>query len=237
MVNNPSVLSRISHWFKPAQDATPLPLESAPDSEQTIPVTTYLKPWAKRDAALSQLQEGFVALTDLMSAVKASLDRQSQRHDQLLRILQHLPEALRAIPENARTQTETLKVVGEQLQRHNLHYHRIADALETASHSVADQKQALDALNDRVETISRHDQSLADNMRSVSSAMEGVSQNTQASAHVLDQLNNHSRQRDLDLQSLLHRQSNRVTVMLGVALLLSVAACTTAALLAWKLLH
>ena len=65
MINNPSVLSRISHWFKPAtQDGTPLPLES---ETQTIPVTTYLKPWAKRDAALTQLQEGFVALTDLMS--------------------------------------------------------------------------------------------------------------------------------------------------------------------------
>jgi len=229
-----SVFSRISHWFKPSApiDASTLPLEN-----ETIPVTTYLKPWAKRDAALTQLQEGFVALTDLMSAVKANLDRQSQRHDELLRILQHLPEALRAIPENARTQSETLKVVGEQLQRHNLHYHRIADVLEKVSGAAADQKQVLDALNDRVETISRHDQSLADNMRFVSSAMEGVSQNTQTSAQVLDQLNANSRQRDLELQSLLHRQSNRVTVMLGVALLLSLAACTTAALLAWKLLH
>jgi len=227
-----SVFSRISHWFKPAADSAPLPLEN-----ETIPVTTYLKPWAKRDAALSQLQQGFNSLTDLMASVKANLDRQSQRHDELLCILQHLPEALRAIPENARTQTETLKVVGEQLQRHNLHYHRLADVLEKVSDAAADQKQVLDALHDRVETISQHDQSLADNMRSVSSAMQGVSQNTQTSASVLDQLNSNSRKSDLDLQSLLHRQSNRVTVMLGVALLLSVAACTTAALLAWKLLH
>jgi prefoldin subunit 5 len=229
-----SVFSRISHWFKPAADDS---TDTLPLEHETIPVTTFLKPWAKRDAALSQLQEGFNSLTDLMASVKDNLDRQSQRHDELLRILQHLPEALRAIPENARTQTETLKVVGEQLQRHNLHYHRLADVLEKVSDSATDQKQVLDALHDRVETISRHDQSLADNMRSVSSAMQGVSQNTQASASVLDQLNTNSRKGDLDLQSLLHRQSNRVTVMLGIALLLSVAACTTAALLAWKLLH
>lgn len=232
-MTNPTVFSRISHWFKPAtQDSTPLPL-----GDETISVTTYLKPWSKRDAALSQLQEGFNSLTDLMAAVKANLDRQAQRHDELLRILQVLPEALRAIPENARTQTETLKVVGEQLQRHNLHYHRIADVLEKATDAAADQKQVLDALHDRVETISQHDRSLADNMRSVSSAMQGVSQNTQTSATVLDQLSTNAGRRDLELQSLLHRQSNRITVMLGVALLLSVAACTTAALLAWKLLH
>jgi len=67
-----SVFSRISHWFKPAD-----PLDAAPAlplANETIPVTTYLKPWAKRDAALTQLQQGFVALTDLMSAVKANLD-------------------------------------------------------------------------------------------------------------------------------------------------------------------
>jgi methyl-accepting chemotaxis protein len=245
-MTNTSVFSRISHWFKPTgADTATLPLEneratlsdSDTDRAQTIPVTTFLKPWAKRDAALSQLQEGFNSLTDLMSSVKENLDRQSQRQDELLRILQHLPEALRAIPENARTQTETLKVVGEQLQRHNVHYHRLADVLEKVSDSASDQKKVLDALHDRVDAISQHDQSMADNMRSVSSAMQGVSQNTQTSARVLDQLNNNTRNRDVDLQWILHRQGTRVTVMLGVAILLSVAACATAGLLAWRLLH
>src|SRR5256885_15596195 len=104
-MTNTSVFSRISHWFKPSgQESGTLPLEderatlsdSDADRAQTIPVTTFLKPWAKRDAALSQLQEGFNSLTNLMSSVKENLDRQSQRQDELLRILHHLPEALRA---------------------------------------------------------------------------------------------------------------------------------------------
>src|SRR5689334_8508289 len=36
--------------------------------------STFLRPWAKRDAAIVQLQEGFSALTGLMGAVKDSLE-------------------------------------------------------------------------------------------------------------------------------------------------------------------
>jgi methyl-accepting chemotaxis protein len=241
-----SVLSRISHWFKPnsRNDNPMLPLENEratraeSDSErsQTLPVTTFLKPWAKRDAALIQLQEGFSNLNELVTCVKENLERQAQRQDDLLRLLEHLPAALRAIPENSRTQAETLKVVGEQLQRHNVHYHRLADVLEKVSDSASDQKKILDALHDRVDTISQHDQSLADNMRSVSSAMEGVSQNTQTSAHVLDQLKNNTRNRDVELQWLLQRQGTRFTAMLAVAIFLSVAALAAVCLIGWKLL-
>src|SRR5436190_1855943 len=193
-----SVFSRISNWLRPLPRGPrmmELPLENergtmnetGTQASHALPVATFLKPWAKRDQALVQLQEGFNTLNDLMTSVKENLDRQGQRQDDLLRLLHNLPEALRAIPENARMQSETLKVVGEQLQRHNVHYHRLADVLEKVSDSASDQKKVLDALHDRVATISQHDQSMADNMRSVSSAMQGVSQNTQTSARVLDQ--------------------------------------------------
>ena len=49
--------------------------------------STFLRPWAKRDNAIGQLQDGFNALTGLMGAVKDSLDKQNQRQDELVRVL------------------------------------------------------------------------------------------------------------------------------------------------------
>ncbi|HEY7114943.1 MAG TPA: hypothetical protein VH475_00060 [Tepidisphaeraceae bacterium] len=245
-MSDQSVFSRISHWFKPASarpsDASQLPLEegcatlSGPESErpQTIAVTTFLKPWSKRDSALVQLQDGVSTLNDLMTSIKANLDRQAERQDELLRVLEHLPEALRAIPENARVQAETLRAVGEQLQRHNGHYHRLGDVLEKVCDAGIDQRKLLDALHERVDTISQHDRALVDHMRSVSAAMAGVSQNTQTSAQVLDQLKNNARGRDLDLQLVLQRQGARFTLMLSVAILLSLAALAAVCLIGWK---
>lgn len=245
-MNNSTVFSRISGWFKPGSDdgAVELPLENeratltqTAGQQETVSVTTFLKPWAKRDAALVQLQDGFTALTALMGAVKENLDRQAQRQDELLQVLQHLPAALRAIPENSRMQTETLRAVGEQLQRHNVHYHRLADVLEKVSDSASDQRTILEALHERVDTISQHDRSMADNMRSVSSAMQGVSQNTQASAQVLDQMKTDMGARDHEMKLRMRRHNLRITTMIAVAMVLSLSAIAAVGLIAWKFLR
>ena len=60
----------------------------------------FLRPWAKRDAAIGQLQEGFNALTGLMSAVRDSLEKQNKRQDELMNVLSNLPEVMRSIPES-----------------------------------------------------------------------------------------------------------------------------------------
>jgi len=249
-MSDPSVFSRISQWLKPSSRTghdTDLPLErevfihgdlADSPADQVTSGTALLRPWARRETTTSaQLQDGFRTLNDLVASVKDNLDRQAERHDELLRVLRHLPDALRAIPESARTQAETLKFVGEQLQRQNGQYHRLAEVLERVSESGAGQKKLLDVLCERVDTISEHDRSLATHMRSVSTAMEGVSQNTQASAQVLDQLRENARSRDLDLQVLLHRQGVRFTVMLSVAIGLSLSALAAAGLVAWKFLR
>jgi chromosome segregation ATPase len=244
-MSDPSMFSRISHWLKPAGrgnrlDDLPLEREAAQaladDGGRAIPVTASLKSWGKREATLAQLQEGFNALNELVVAVKDNLDRQAERHDELLRVLRHLPDALRAIPETARTNAETLKVVGEQLQRSNGQYHRLSEVLEKVSESGAGQRKLLDVLCDRVDTISQHDRSLVDHMRSVSTAMAGVSQNTQTSAQVLDQLKDNARTRDVELQVILHRRGVRFTIMLSAAIGLSLAALGGVGVVAWKFL-
>jgi septal ring factor EnvC (AmiA/AmiB activator) len=239
-MSDPSVFSRISKWLKPVsrdEGGAELPLgrEAVVHGEPTD-AAPFLRPWARRETTIAQLQDGFRTLNDLVASVKDNLDRQAERHDELLRVLRHLPDALRALPDAARTQSETLKVVGEQLQRHNGQYHRLAEILEKVSESGAGQKKLLDVLCDRVDTISEHDRSLVAHMRSVSTAMEGVSQNTQASAQVLDQLRENARARDVDLQVLLHRQTVRFTVMLSVAIVLSLGALAAVALIGWKFL-
>src|SRR5215213_10272638 len=66
-MSNPTVFSRLSAWLKPVHREIPqlaLPIENEQatlretaytDRPAHTPVTTFLKPWAKRDAALQQL--------------------------------------------------------------------------------------------------------------------------------------------------------------------------------------
>jgi hypothetical protein len=250
MSNTPSFFSRLSHWFTPADDDAAsrggsLPLESATltvdrdedASTDNVPVLTHLRPWARRDTALTQLQEGFTTLNSLVGSVKENLDRHARQQDEMIHLLRLLPDALRTNPDNARTQAETLKAVGEQLQRHNGQYQRLADVLDKVAGAASNQAKVLDAVNDKVESIAQTDRSLVDPMRRVSSAMEGVSNNTHAIAGVLEQLTSSAGDRDATLHRILRRQNRRLTLLLGVAIAFSVTAMTAACLIGWKLLR
>src|SRR4051812_47992856 len=75
-----TLLARIGDWFKKSNrsdgnglshgnlDGGNLPLsEQANNTPVVVARSSFLRPWAKRDAAIQQLTDGFHTLTDLMS--------------------------------------------------------------------------------------------------------------------------------------------------------------------------
>src|SRR5690349_21496349 len=94
-----SLLSRIGNWFKQAgvhregngttpefivnnEDGnlaeTQATLDAAP-SGGIEPRSTFLRPWAKRDAAIENLQGGINAIGELMTGIRDHLEQQSKR--------------------------------------------------------------------------------------------------------------------------------------------------------------
>lgn len=186
--------------------------------------STFLRPWAKRDASITQLQDGFNALTGLMGAVKESLDKQNQRQDELLNVLSSLPEVMRSIPATGAAQTETLRAIADQIKEQNAHQQKLGDILEKVTETSGTHKEALDGLRQHVENLGGHERTIADNLNQVGAAMQDVSQNSKVSAHVLEQMRDNVNAREGELQKILHKQSARYTTMLAIAIFLSIAA-------------
>lgn len=222
--------SRIGKWFK--KDAATgngeLPLEGevhgAAGSTGMEPRSTFLRPWAKRDAAIQNLQQGFDTLTDLMGSIRDNLEKQSARQDQLIQTLAQLPQSLQVLPESSRVQSETLKAIHSQIEHQNSQQQKLADILDRIWTADAQHRSTLDALGERVESLNAQDQRMADNLSSVGSAMQSVSKSSEQSAQVLSQLRDNLNSRDGELERILHRQGNRFTTMLAVAIFLSIAA-------------
>src|SRR4051794_40019511 len=104
MNEQPTLLSRIGQWFRRDQPTNGDSAGGAgagheTDAHQLMePRTTFLRPWAKRDAAIQNLQEGFNTLTDLMGAIRDNLEKQNSRQDELVNAMQQLPQVLGSIP-------------------------------------------------------------------------------------------------------------------------------------------
>ena len=241
-------LSRIGSWFR--KNGTVAPEQQAEREETLIsdiqtggdgggggggdnnhnndlePRNTFLRPWAKRDQAIDNLNRGIGALGDLLTSIRENMEKQSHRQEELLGQLAGLPEALKAIPEAGRVQGETLKAIHQQIERQSNQQSKLGDVLERISQADNRQGNTLDALHQTVSAMNDHDQAISGNLQSLGVALESITTNSQSSAHVLEQLRDNTTHRDGELERIIKRQNTRFTTLLTIAIVLSIAALT-----------
>jgi chromosome segregation ATPase len=242
MTENQTLFSRIGGWFKKSNRADgnghgDLPL-NPPDGNTSVVVTrsSFLRPWAKRDAAIQQLQEGFTTLTDLMSGIRTNLEKQNERQSELMQYLSSLPQVLEQLPESNRVQGETLKAIHQQLASQNAQQSKLAEILDRVAETGGQQRELIEDLAERVETVKHNDETLAAHLQGVGEAMQSVSRNSKDSTQVLQGLRDNINSRDGQLERILHKQNTRFTTMLAIAIFLSISALVVVSIMGYLLI-
>ena len=234
MNEQPTIFSKLGSWFRPTRNGD-LPL--ANDTTALEPRVTFLRPWARRDAAINNLQEGFGTLTDLMMTIRDNLDRQAGRQDELLRYLSHLPDALRSIPESGKVSGEMLKAIHQQLEQQNVQQEKLGEILDKMNQSDGQQRATLGDIREGVETLHQTDEAISSHLNSLGHALQGVSKNSATGAQVLEQMRDRIDSRDGQLERILHKQNTRFTTMLAVAIFLSISALVAVTVIGYMLLN
>jgi archaellum component FlaC len=227
-------MSRVGGWFRRAK------ADQAPPGNEIISAENrglFRPGTSKRDQAIANLQDGFNTLNDLMTTIKSNLNDQGKRQDELLKYLAHLPAAIEGIPETNRLQVESLKAISARLDQQNNQQNLIGEILGKLADNDAQQKQSMDDVRARVDTIGAQNKDIAENLSGVGTAMQTVSKTAQASASVLEQVRDNIDRRDGQLERILHKQASRFTSLLIVAIFLSVAALVAVLVLGWWLLN
>jgi small-conductance mechanosensitive channel len=260
MNETPTLLSRIGSWFKRSDRADvndsnglgngaarngELPLGDGGENGQSHlaqtgqlmePRSTFLRPWARRDAAINQLQEGFVTLTDLMQGIREGLDKQGQRQAELMGFLSTLPQVLQPLPEASKMQGETLKAIHQQLATQNQAQGKLSEILDRMSESGYANKRMLEEIQGQYKTFQQADQKIVDNLSTLGAHMQTVSQHSATTTQVLEGLKSNINQRDDQLERILHKQSTRFTTLLVAAIFFSVAALVAVSVIGYLLI-
>ncbi|HEX3355393.1 MAG TPA: hypothetical protein VHS31_00330 [Tepidisphaeraceae bacterium] len=238
MSDQNTIFSRIGGWFRKSNHGEngDLPL-APPDNNVPVVVTrsSFLRPWAKRDAAIQQLQDGFNTLTDLMSGIRQNLDRQDQRQIELMQYLSSLPDLLEQLPESSRVQGEALKAINQQLASQNAQQQKLSDILERLSETGGQQRELIEDLAERVDGVKHNDEKIATHLQSVGEAMQSVSRNSVDSSQVLQNMRDNINSRDGQLERIIHKQNTRFTTMLAIAIFLSISALVVVSVLGYLL--
>lgn len=216
---------KLRGWFRRRDDSVLLVDQDHDQSDNTLaPRGTFLRPWARNEAAIMKLQEGFTALTDLMGSVRDHLERQSVRQDELLRCLSHLPEALQSIPESNRVNTETLQAIHQHLATQSDAQDRLTNVLDKIGDTSSQTHKVLDELRSGVDGLNQHDLQVSQTLSSVGSAMQTVSRQSENSTQVLQDMKQSISEHDDALTQAIHRQNKRFAWLLAVVIVMAIAA-------------
>ncbi|HEV8607493.1 MAG TPA: hypothetical protein VGQ99_19315 [Tepidisphaeraceae bacterium] len=217
---------------------SPLPLEREINKGEIARVsakrTSFFRPWAKRDAAITSMQEGLESLAGTIISIRDTLEKQGRRQDEMLAYLSHLPEILHSLPEAHRIQAENLKSIGQQLQQQVTQQNRVGEILEKLSNGGVEQKETLVALRGEVEAMGGHSESVAQNLRQVGDAMENVTRNSARNAQVLELMHEKFEDRAEEVERRLRTQGVLILILVIVAMLMAGAA---GGLILWAVKH
>jgi hypothetical protein len=245
MNDQTSLMARIGQWFNSKRnkgtlpvlkEVTPPPPGEAEGGDRKAR-GLFRRPWARRDAAIAGLQQGFDSLADLMTGIRENLEGQSRRQEEMLGYLSHLPQLLESLPETQRMHGQTLQVIGRSLQQQTEQQGRLAEILDKLTDGHGEQRQVLESLTGRTDTLAAHNETISATLRQVGSVMEIVGRSSESGAEVLRHLSHELSRRDGQMEEIIQRQSRRLTAMLMATVVLSVLALAAAGVMGYLLLR
>lgn|GEM_PF-2230640 len=173
---------------------------------------------AGRELAMRQLQDGYMEAVETMKSVREHLERQSDRGDKMLDMMQGVPEALKAIPEAAKNQERMLSHISDNLERQNETATHLTNAIVSLAGASEKQGETLSGINARMaeEDVSR--KQLNAGVANLNDTLGGVQEESTATRESMHRLNEESRLNDLRMQEM-YQKSNRMTMLMMVLVL------------------
>ncbi len=185
---------------------------------------------SRREDAVASLQKGVDALSSILVAVRENLERQSRRQDELAGYLSCLPQA-------QQSQAQALASIAESLLRQGEREQQIGQVLTRMTEASGSQREALESIGARMNDLGQHNQAISENLRQVGASLEAVGRSSQSSTAALGRLHEELASRNTEIEQLLACQNWRVSLMLIVAVVLSVAAAIGVSVVGFLLLR
>ena len=181
---------------------------------------------AGRELAMRQLQQGYVEAVETMKSVREHLERQSDRGDRMLDMMQGVPEALKSIPEAARNQERMLTKISENLERQNETAGHLTNAIVSLAGASEKQGHTLEGINARMAEEDASRKQLNAGVANLNDTLGGVQQESTATRESMHRLQEESRLNDQRMHEM-YQKSNKLTllmVILCVAVMVAVLA-------------
>jgi len=184
-------------------------------------VIRYIGPGAGPEPGAYKLQQSYDALLTTVQELRATLDGQVQRQEQLLAQLATLPHAVEALPQTSQLQAQMLETISQRLAIHVQQQKHVA---ETISALIADGRppvELLKGIREQLETSTEIDRQLVEAFNRFSMMMDRLQLTNRHAVECLSQVRDSYAHAIVQVQDWIDKSRTRNTWMINSAFVMA----------------
>jgi hypothetical protein len=184
---------------------------------------TGLARWAKRDATLLRLQEGYEKVNQLIADMEKHMVEQSERTERMCSAIDRLAGAMADVPENASAQKQALQSILGQLQSAQSQSERLTSGLDNLSKTVKTQETTMNNMGRHMEVMAEQNVVGTQMTEKLVGTVQGLGDQSTGQTRLLQQVTGHLKEQNDQFQRLTASSLRRVTILWIVTLILAAA--------------
>jgi len=166
-------------------------------------------PQFDRTESLEKLQEGFDKLIGQLKGINEHLDRQANRHEELMGRIEQLPSLLESFPQVVENQKRITEQLIEQLKSSHAKNDQFIDAVERIPNETAKQTDALVNIDHQLAAAADIDVQMTEGLNNFNEALDRLNQSTVSQTDGIVQMSKTFAASDRYLKYIVSRQNRR----------------------------
>jgi hypothetical protein len=184
-----------------------------------------------------QIQQSYDSLMQTVQDLRAALDGQARKQDELFDRLSTLPHAAEALPQTSKMQADMLKMINDRLSMHADQQRKVsAIATGLGAGAKKEHSEALQSIREQIEMGNEIDRQLVESFNRFSMMIDRLQLANQHAVGALQQVRDSYAASAMQMHEWIEKSRQRNTWLIGGAFLLAGAALLIVVILALSLM-
>ena len=185
-------------------------------------------------AGTYKIQQSYDALLETVQDLRAALDGQARRQEELFDRLSTLPHAAEALPQTSKMQSDMLKLINDRLAMHANQQRRVTEVVNAlgGGGAVASVKkeyaEALQAIREQIETGNEIDRQLVESFNRFSMMIDRLQLANQHAVDALQQVRDSYAASAMQMHEWIEKSRHRGGWLIGASFLLALGSLIVA---------
>lgn len=158
-----------------------------------------------RGRSVAELQRGYDEVMHLVRKISDHLDTQTERTERMMQWMEHMPQALEALPEVSRQNARMIEILKEHLSHINERDSSLNGTLSRLGDSSQHQTEVLGLLQQQLDNSSRSAEQMTETLGSFREALGNLANTNNRSTEILANVVRASEERESTLTAMFER--------------------------------